>query len=200
MKKVFVFDLDQTVICSDHRVLPLLDENRNLDLKRYRNEACKHELIQQDSLLPLAHYMQQLLQDGALVAICTARHMSKSDYVYLRKNGLRAPIIFSRDQLAKHFNAKDAKRIYNLSDSQYKAAYFDLMLSKFGRNAEYTVFDDHQGVLSVAKERGFAAIDAVELNRMLTGQFIQGYEQGEQDGFTEAESIADDVTLLIAGV
>lgn len=196
MKKVHVFDLDQTVINSDHRVLPLLDENNNLDLARYVSEACTHELIQKDQLLPLASYMQQLIQSGEKVVICTARHMSKSDYIFLRKNGLRTPLVLSRDQLVKHFNPDRARALYRSSDATYKGAYMDLVKAKFSGSNEFIIYDDHKGVLAVASEKGFTAIDAISLNRMLDSVLATALEEltdqldAEHDSFVEAFSEA----------
>lgn len=191
IKRVHIFDLDGTTIDSAHRVLPLIDSNGDLDLDRYRKEACKHELIQRDTLLPLASYMQQLIKQGEQVVICTARFMQKSDYVFLRKNGLRAPLVLSRDQLHKFFPSHLVNRIYNSGDAKYKGYYFDMLTGRYGRNIEYIMYDDHQGVLAAAKDRGFTAIDAVNLNTMLDIAYTDGYTDAEQDAWTESESIID---------
>lgn len=198
-RKIHVFDLDQTVVNSDHRVKPLLDSDNNLDLQRYKDEACKHDLIQQDTLLPLATYMQQLLQQGEIVVICTARFMSKSDYIYLRKNGLRTPLVLSRDQLHKHFPAEMVNKIYNSSDSKYKGYYMDLLKAKFGNNSDFIIYDDHKGVLAVAREKGFTAIDAIQLNAMLDGAYRQGMEDMEDQLYTENEEVIDCVMVSLLG-
>lgn len=199
MKRIHIFDLDQTVVNSDHRVLPLLDENRNLDLQRYKDEACKHHLIQQDTLLPLAGYMRQLIQAGEQVIICTARFMSKSDYIFLRKNGLRAPLVLSRDQLHKHFKADQIADIYNSGDGKYKGYYFDMLLERFGKGNEFIMYDDHQGVLVAARERGFTAIDAISLNLMLDVAYENGFTDAEAEAWTESESLIDCLTSQLLG-
>ena len=74
MSKPFhIFDLDGTVIDSFKRIAPCMLPNGDLDLDRYRREACTHDKIQGDQLLPLYQQMRQLLNTGADVAICTAR-------------------------------------------------------------------------------------------------------------------------------
>ncbi|MFP9219739.1 hypothetical protein, partial [Enterococcus faecalis] len=80
ISRVMIWDLDGTIINSFHRVAPCFDSEGNLDLNKYKNEACKHDLIMQDTLLPLVTYMRQCMNDAnTLNIICTARLMSKSD-------------------------------------------------------------------------------------------------------------------------
>lgn len=193
MQTIHIFDLDQTTVNSDHRVLPLLDENRNLDLKRYRDEACKHELIQKDKLLPLADYMRLLIKQGEKVVVCTARLMSNSDYVFLRKHGLRAPLVLSRDQLHKFFPAEKIDQIYNSGDAKYKGYYFDMLKARFGNNCDYIMYDDHKGVLEAARERGFYTVDALQMNAMLENAYITGFNDCEEISWSETESLIDTV-------
>ena len=127
MKKVYIFDLDKTVINSDHRT-PYL-ANGDLDLGAYRAKQT-HSNIMRDQLLPLALYMQALIADGEKVVIVTARRMIKSDYIFLRKNGLKAAYICSRDQLFKRFDNDTAKMIYNLGDANYKWHWFNHLQNK----------------------------------------------------------------------
>lgn len=161
-----IFDLDGTVIDSWHRVQPCMRENGDLDLQKYIDEACTPEKVMKDSLLPLVGLMKQAMQDGELVIICTARHMLKHDYVFLRQNGIKTPMICSRDTVAKWFPQAHANRIYKSGDADYKSHWFNLIKAIYP-NTQFTMYDDHGGVLEAARGAGFKAVDAVTLNEAL---------------------------------
>ncbi|AXC43201.1 5'-deoxyribonucleotide monophosphatase [Salmonella phage S124] len=173
ISRVMIWDLDGTIINSFHRVAPCFDDNGNLDLVKYSREACKHDLIMQDSLLPLVEYMRQCMNDAnTLNIICTARLMSKSDYFYLRKQGLRGRgnsniRVFSRDTLHKYFEADKVSEIYHSKDAVYKSYYFELFKQLYP-NADFTMIDDHKGVLSAAASAGFKTLDAQAVNDILS--------------------------------
>lgn len=185
-KRIYIFDLDRTVINSDHRTP--YKEGHDLDLNAYR-ALQTHNNIMRDTLLPLAQYMRLLMAQGETVVIVTARRMIKSDYIYLRKNGLRAVFICSRDKLFKCFDNATATMIYNLDDANYKWHWFNHLQQRFPL-AQFTLYDDHKGVLQVAKTFGFHAFDAIAVNEMLAlfldlgfeEGFIQGLDQGYIDG------------------
>lgn len=169
IRRVNIFDLDGTVIDSFHRVRPHLDDAGNLDLAGYISEACTHEKIMDDELLPLAEVMKTNIKDGETHNIVvTARTTYKSDYYYLRKQGLlthqpQAARLMTRTTLHKYFDLSDVPEIYSSRDAEYKRKYFEVIRAMYP-NAEITVFDDHQGVLKVAAEMGFKVVDAVLFN------------------------------------
>lgn len=173
ISRVMIWDLDGTVVNSFHRVAPCFDSAGNLDLNKYAREACKHDLIMQDSLLPLVAYMQDCMNDAnTLNIICTARLMSKSDYYYLRKQGLRGRgesniRVFSRDTLHKFFPHENVMNIYHSKDAVYKSYYFELFKQLYP-NADFTMIDDHKGVLSAAASAGFKTLDAQAVNDILS--------------------------------
>lgn len=185
--KVTIFDLDKTVIDSDHRT-PYFS-NGDLDLAAYR-ENQTHSNIMSDKLLPLALHMQSLIQSGEIVVIVTARRMTKSDYIYLRKNGLKAAYICSRDQLFKRFDNPTANMIYNLGDAHYKWHWFNHLQGRYPL-ASFTVYDDHKGVLEVAAQFGFSAYDAISVNSMLSDFLDMGFAEGFQQGLDEANIDAE---------
>ena len=194
IKTVNIWDLDGTVINSFHRVKPCLSESGDLDLDKYRREACKHELIVQDSLLPLVELMRSKMnQPDTINYIVTARLMSKSDYYFLRRQGLRGRgndniQVFSRDTIHKFTD--DVREVYGRKDADYKAFYFDLITAKHGREGvSYTMYDDHLGVLDKAKEYGFNAVNATLLNDMLSAGITLASES-----FLD-ETIADDLDI-----
>jgi hydroxymethylpyrimidine pyrophosphatase-like HAD family hydrolase len=185
MKKIYVFDLDGTTINSNHRVKPCLDAEGNLNLQKYIDEACTEEKIMQDSLLPLATYMQNLIASGETVIILTARHCNNSDYVFLRKHGLRPTIMLSRDRME---HVLGHTLFYKSSDAEYKRAYFEHIFASFNPNEyDYHFFDDHDGILEMAKELPISVVDAKILNQVLELHLLDMYEQGYSD--SEAENL-----------
>lgn len=191
-KTLHVFDLDGTTINSFHRVGPCINPDGDLDLQAYRETACSHEKVQKDSLLPLAKYMQDLIQKGAAVAICTARKLSKTDYVYLRKAGMRVSTICSRDQLFKHFDPVLAKSIYHMKDADYKRFYLQRLQILFPLH-NIVVYDDHDGVLHMARELGVIAYDAKEMNQIIEASYKIGYSDAIEDYENEIEDILNEV-------
>lgn len=166
MKKIVIFDLDHTVINSAARVDPCILPNGDLDLNKYRAHACTRGAVNTDSLLPLADVMREYIAQGVQVAICTARHMYKHDYDFLKKHGLKVPEVYSRDKLHKHFNFTRATALYVSSDAEYKSAYL-AMIRERNPEASLVLYDDHLGVLAAAKKLGVLAIDAVKINNRI---------------------------------
>ena len=58
-KPIFIFDLDGTVVNSQHRVP--LTQSGNLHLSRYKRESMSKEKIFADTLYPLARFMKLFL-------------------------------------------------------------------------------------------------------------------------------------------
>lgn len=191
-QKLHVFDLDGTTIDSFHRVQPCIKPDGDLDLQAYRETACTHDKVKADTLLPLAKYMQDLIQKGEKVAICTARKMSKTDYVYLRKAGMRVSTICSRDQLFKHFDPVLAKSIYHMKDTEYKRFWLQRLQILFPLHS-LVIYDDHDGVLAMAKEIGVIAYDAREVNQIIEASYKIGYSDAIEDYENEIEDILNEV-------
>ena len=172
-----LFDLDGTVIDSFQRIAPCLLPNGDLDLAKYKIEACTHAQILTDSFLPLYQEMRRLINTGADVGICTARLMSKSDYYFLRRAGLkRVRFIASRDRLARYFGSQ-APEIYRLGDAAYKSHWLDLLQGMF-RDRPFIVYDDHAGVLSMAARKGIRTVDAKQYNALAKKYFNFGLDMG----------------------
>lgn len=181
IKRVNVWDLDGTVINSHHRVQPCLKENGDLDLNKYRIEACTHAAIMADTFLPLLTLMEKSMSDPDIVNyIVTARCLSKSDYYYLRKHGLRGRDnrnvqVFDRSSLGRHFPL-NAHSLYFSGDAVYKQSYLTLIKERHG-DAIYTMYDDHDGVLDMSMRLGYRAVDAKVMNDYMTiGYQIAGEE------------------------
>ena len=189
---VHIFDLDGTTIDSFHRVKPCLKVNGDLDLQLYRDQACQHDLIMNDSLLPLAKYMKDLMLAGKPVVICTARKMTKSDYVFLRQNKMKPSFICSRDQLFKRFPLDHAKQIYNMKDSDYKRHWLQYLQGMYPLH-NMIIYDDHDGVLEMAQQFGITALDAKALNSISNAGYTSGFLDAWDAFDAEADELIQDV-------
>jgi FMN phosphatase YigB (HAD superfamily) len=127
-KKTAVFDLDGTIINSDHRTPNNADGT--LDLKRYFENKTR-ESIFRDTLLPLADKMKQMYDSGQYhIVICTAREMNQDDFDFLDYHGIKYHEIYERNDIRKKYH-------WALPDAQYKTK----QLKKY-KNTSYTFYDD----------------------------------------------------------
>lgn len=191
IKKAYVFDLDGTTIDSFHRVKPCLNDNGDLDLAKYVSEACTEEKIFNDTLLPLAAYMQQLIAAGEKVIILTARDCNNADYVFIRKNGLRPCIHLSRDRLDSVFGKEQGKELYKLGDAAYKKVWFEHLFQTLP-DYDFEFFDDHDGILEMANKLGIKSVDAKIMNSLLEQQYADMYQQGCDDSESLYEALIDE--------
>ena len=151
----FIFDLDHTVIDSSHRQLTKADGS--LDLTHWR-ENCTHEKIMADTLLPLARTMQDAINNGQNVIICTARVLGRSDIIFLAKHGLLASVILSRPE---GDNTPDAELKTRLLKQHCQKV--GITWARFTRSAY--MFDDNANVLAEMKSHGITALNAIKINQ-----------------------------------
>ena len=151
----FIFDLDHTVIDSSHRQLTKADGS--LDLTHWR-ENCTHEKIMGDTLLPLARTMQDAINNGQNVIICTARVLGRSDIIFLAKHGLLASVILSRPE---GDNTPDAELKTRLLKQHCQTV--GITWARFTRSAY--MFDDNVNVLAEMKSHGIQALNAIKINQ-----------------------------------
>ena len=151
----FIFDLDHTVIDSSHRQLTKADGS--LDLTHWR-ENCTHEKIMGDTLLPLARTMQEAINNGQNVIICTARVLGRSDIIFLVKHGLLASVILSRPE---GDNTSDAALKTRLLKQHCQTV--GITWARFTRSAY--MFDDNVNVLAEMKSHGIQALNAIKINQ-----------------------------------
>ena len=152
----FIFDLDHTVIDSSHRQLTKADGS--LDLAHWR-ENCTHEKIMADTLLPLARTMQDAINNGQNVIICTARVLGRSDIIFLAKHGLLASVILSRPE---GDNTPDAELKTRLLKQHCQTV--GITWARFTRSAY--MFDDNVNVLAEMKSHGITALNAIKINSL----------------------------------
>lgn len=79
MKKIRIYDMDGTVVCSMHRYRVTADNK--IDLAYWRENQ---NLAMNDSLLPMAEQYQKDLKDNdCFVIIATARILNEPDYLFI---------------------------------------------------------------------------------------------------------------------
>ena len=152
----FIFDLDHTVIDSSHRQLTKADGS--LDLTHWR-ENCTHEKIMGDTLLPLARTMQDAINNGQNVIICTARVLGRSDIIFLAKHGLLASVILSRPEGDTTPDAELKTRLLKQHCQKVGITW-----ARFTRSAY--MFDDNVNVLAEMKSHGMHTINAINANQL----------------------------------
>lgn len=153
MTTIYIFDLDDTVVNSRHRI-PLTPEG-NLDLPAYRELATPAN-IDKDTLLPLAKEMQRLIAEGKEVAVLTARTMTDHDYHYLRVNGIMPKTVMSRNYITDEHS--------NLPDGMYKLRH----LKEAGLLGENVVlFDDNRNVKRDFRRAGVPVVCSIKVNKKL---------------------------------
>lgn len=134
---IYVYDLDGTVIDSEHRKLAKADGS--LDLEHWL-ENNTPEKIALDKLLPLADDMRT--RQGTIV-ICTARILQDADYEFLSRHGLRADYVLSRDE-------GDMRPDEVLKLEKLSALLFEL--KRPFRDVE--MWDDNKKVVAVLQKAG----------------------------------------------
>lgn len=156
MKRIVVFDLDETIIDSAHRTPNRADGT--LDLERYF--AMKNrESIFEDKLLPLANTFKRLDRKDNYIVICTARAMNADDFDFLRHHNLHAHVILCRPLDGSENHIKDAalkaRKIQRLRN-----------LKQF-RGLPVVMFDDSQPVIAAMRKIGVACLNAIRVNQRL---------------------------------
>jgi hypothetical protein len=154
----YIFDLDETVICSKHRKNTLPDGS--LDLKHWieHNTA---EKIAKDSLLPLAKTMRSTYFSGEhIVIVCTARVLSEADYEFFMIHNL------------PYHHMLDRPLGCNMADHELKDIQLRLFAHGLGISwAEFSfnaiIYDDNRKVLERCQNIGITALNAIGINKAL---------------------------------
>ena len=137
IKRVRVYDMDGTIVCSLHRYRTI--DGIRIDLEYWRDNQYR---AMDDSLLPLAEqYKMDLLDENTYVIIATARVMQSADYEFVDKILGKPDYLVSRREsdirsggqlkikgLQKFFNLKnfrDAEITFYEDNIQYLKAVCD---------------------------------------------------------------------------
>lgn len=150
-----IFDLDGTIVNSDHRKLTSNDGSINLNHWR---ENCTREKIFADTLLPLADHWKavQGIRDNFII-VCTARVMSEADFDFLRSHGLKWEFMISRTEGDSRGDAMmKFCKLYELASS--------LSLSWRGFASRCEMFDDNLSVIDLLSASGIMVNNATACN------------------------------------
>ena len=90
--RIYIYDLDMTVIDSSHR--RKYNQNGDFRLSYWRDHNTRKDIFG-DSLLPLAKHLKKKILDN-VVLICTAREISQDDLDFLEMNGIRFDHMIAR--------------------------------------------------------------------------------------------------------
>jgi len=154
MRFVNVFDLDCTLIDSSHRINKSGKIEDGVDID-YWIDNCTLENIMKDKLLPLVEVFREFKKTGFTNIAVTAREMTNGDYEYLKKHDLHFDMILHRG---------DSKELdHVLKEKKLDKLFEDTDLAPF------LAFDDKQENLDIFKKFGFTCIDALSINRLMSG-------------------------------
>lgn len=151
-----IFDLDGTVIDSDHRKATLPDGSLDLDHWFENNTFDK---IMDDSLLPLAKSMRALMAAGHKIVICTARAIQPADKLFLAVNRLAYDALLHREIGNME---SDASLKIRLLEEYFIAEGFDN-----AAQAKAIMFDDNLKVIDAMLSIGIKCYNAKHVNDRL---------------------------------
>lgn len=157
-----IFDLDGTVINSDHRKASLPDGS--LDLAHWI-ENNTPEKIALDTLLPLARIMQVFYARGYTIVVCTARCIETPEIQeafddFFAENNLPFHEFLNRET---GNNESDETLKVRLLNNYFKSQGFT---SPAKANAIF--FDDNLKVLDAVAKLGIVCYDSTIANRRLS--------------------------------
>jgi len=158
MKNVIIFDLDGTVINSDHRTPNKPDGT--LDLQGYFSKR-NRENIFKDTLLPLANEMRRLYAEGNYIIVSTSRTIDQDDLDFMKAHGLKFHQFFSREK-------SDTR-----GDAQLKVGRLKKFLNlKQFRGKVHIMFDDAIPVISAMRKSGITCLNSATINRRLNNALV----------------------------
>ena len=137
IRKVSIYDMDGTIVCSMHRYRTI---NGKIDLAYWRENQ---HLAMNDSLLPMAkQYQADLLDPECYVIIATARVMNEPDYSFVNNVLGKPDYLISR---------KDGDSISGgILKIRGLTKFFNL---KNFQNAEVTFYEDNATYLKTVCDR-----------------------------------------------
>ena len=141
IKRVSIYDMDGTIVCSLHRYKTIIDDNgERINLDYWRENEYR---AMGDSLLPLAQqYKDDLNDENCYVIIATARVLHTADNTFIRE------ILGEPDYIISRVDGD------NVSGSKLKIAgltkFFNLVSF---RDAEFTFYEDNTTYLKAVCDR-----------------------------------------------
>ena len=145
IKRVQIYDMDGTIVCSLHRYRTI--DGARIDLQYWRDNS---DLAYSDSLLPLAEqYKADLLDEETFVIIATARVMGDEDWRFVRDilgqpdyfihrkpDDTRSGGLLKIKGLQKFFNLKPFKNA-EITFYEDNATYLKTVCDHFGIRGVY---------------------------------------------------------------
>jgi hypothetical protein len=141
IKKVSIYDMDGTIVCSLHRYRTIVDENgEKIDLGYWRENEYR---ALDDSLLPLAEqYKTDLKDENCFVIIATARVLREPDLAFIDS------VLGNPDYIISRTDGD------NISGGTLKinglAKFFNLVTFK---NADFVFYEDNISYLKAVCDR-----------------------------------------------
>ena len=141
IKRVSIYDMDGTIVCSLHRYKTIIDNNgERINLDYWRENEYR---AMEDSLLPLAQqYKQDLNDENCYVIIATARVLRAADNTFITE------ILGDPDYIISRVDGD------NSSGGKLKIAgltkFFNLLSFK---DAEFTFYEDNTTYLKAVCDR-----------------------------------------------
>lgn len=172
MKKLFVLDIDQTLV--DSSIRENLSFSRDiLNLEQYKTQKyCENLGIESDSILPLGEMLESVSLLCPFVLV-TAREFETIDFSVLGRlipnTMLNAEIVINRNNC--HLFGSDKQE---QSSGRYKQPIFEWLKAFY--NHELIVIDDCPKVLQVARQSGYKAICARDLWHMSHNDIMRTLE------------------------
>ena len=155
----YIFDLDHTVVDSSHRQATRPDGS--LDLDHWKANSTP-DMIERDTLLPLAHQWRKAHRKGATIIVCTARVMSPADYRYLTSRGLFADVVISRQE-----GDRTPDDLLKLRGLKSYCSRERISWRRFCKTA--VMWDDNSSVLQTLGANGLTVFNALSFNQALEG-------------------------------
>jgi len=155
-KNIVIFDLDATVVNSDHRTPNFPDGTLNLEL--YLENKTRENTLK-DTLLPLANFWKSLDTKTSYIVVCTARSWADFDQEFLDIHGLSAHKILHRAADGSENHVKCAKL-------KIKWLNRVLNLKQFAK-LPAIMFDDTASVISEMRKNGLTCLNSFKVNQKL---------------------------------
>ena len=141
IKRVSIYDMDGTIVCSMHRYKTIIDDNgERIDLQYWRENEFR---AMDDELLPLAsQYRADLNDENCYVIIATARVLHTPDNTFIAEILGEPDYIISRSE--GDISSGGKLKIAGLSK------FFNLVTF---RDAEFTFYEDNTTYLKAVCDR-----------------------------------------------
>jgi len=150
---VNIFDLDNTLINSQHRVNKEGDLSNGLDLD-YWLEHSTYANVMKDELLPLSELFFEFNKTNFTNIAVTAREMFVADFEFLEMHGLHFHMVLHRENSKELDHVMKEKKLEELFNT--------------GNYIPFLAFDDKNENLEVFEKFGFKCFNAETMNQLLT--------------------------------